>query len=282
MEDRDYIVIYAFHLFFMVSRILVVPSFLLAVSFSAMPVARAEEGTGVVEVKQMEHLHLGSWTLTAGGGIITQGKFETFSSERPAGPYALIVTPPAGAEAVITVTSGSDVKIINGRTASGVLPAGGTLTFSVDYDYTRLGDAVSVHSSPAGLPFELKTPWDVIKGKTPFTKKGLPEGSYSVQYILPRGCAAPPKLSKELLEGGRIAFEFSPVCALLGTAVERTATQSASLMSMRTKLAQRLTARKTGAIPARLATTGRRVMSSNDPEHCHNQEATSKPLKRRD
>jgi hypothetical protein len=265
----------------MVSRIAFATLFLLSIFFPGVSVVNAEEGAGVVSVKQMEHLHLGSWTLTAGGGIITQGKFEAFSSERPAGPYALIVTPPAGAETVITVTSGSDVKIINGRTASGVLPAGGTLTFSVDYDYTRLGDAVSVHSSPAGLPFELRTPWDVIKGKTPFTKKGLPEGSYSVQYILPRGCAAPPKLSKELLEGGRIAFEFSPVCVLLGTAVERTATQPASLMTMRSKLAQRLTARKTGAIPARLATTGRRVMSSDDPEHCHNQEA-AKPLKRRD
>lgn len=268
----------------MIRRSLLSSFLLLFLLLAPLPEAQAEEGTGVVSVKQLEHLHLGNWTLTTGAGIVTQGSFDEFSSERPAGNYAIIVTPPAGAEAVIEVrNSAGEMKTFKSRTATGILPAGGTLDIDIDYSFSRVGD-FSVGSNPMGLAFEAKTPWGIIKGKTPFLEKGMPEGTYAVQYLLPKGCKTPPWLSEKLLVDGRISFEFSPVCALLGTgnAAAPKTMQEVSRMSMRSKLAQRLSARKTAAVPARLATTGRRVMSLDDPEHCHNEEALERPLKRRD
>lgn len=177
----------------------------------------AAQGTGTVIVEQREEQYLGSFGLATPTGVI-EGESKVFTSEKPAGNYALTVSPPAGAIVKIDVYNNDTLtKSFDTRTAVGTMNGGETLTFVIDYDFVLVG-TVAITSRPLGLPAILKGPRGTQNLTTPVTLKDMPEGTYSVTYRLPVSCRPVPPIARVLKTGQRISFEFTSTCpALSGT-----------------------------------------------------------------
>lgn len=172
------------------------------------------QGTGTVVVQQAEETHLGSFGLATPVGVI-EGESKIFTSEKPAGNYALTVTPPAGAVPTINVYNNDTLtESFDSRTAVGTLRGGETLKFVVLYDFVLVG-TVSIISTPPGLEAILKGPWGSQTIRTPMSLEDQPEGTYSVTYLLPVGCRPVAPIARSLKTGSRVTFAFTSACPLL-------------------------------------------------------------------
>ena len=205
----------------------------LALGISVIPQTHAQTGgIGTVIVDQGDTEFLGSWGLATPVGVISGTTRLFTSTEKPAGNYSLTVTPPAGALVKIDVYNNDTLtKSDDSRTAAGILGSGGTLKFKMSYDFVLMG-TVSVLSSPSGLQATLKGPRGAQTVTTPFTSDTMPEGSYSVTYILPKSCRPIPPLARNLETKGRITFVHESKCeALIGGASSQSSSVSSSSSS---------------------------------------------------
>ncbi len=187
---------------------------LLMTALWRVPNASAENA-GTVIVDQRDTEFLGEWGLATPVGVIT-GTTRLFTSkEKPAGNYSLTVTPPAGALVHIDVLNEDTLtKSFDSRTAGGILGSGGTLKFVISYDFVLTG-MVSVISDPPGLKAILKGPRGSQNVVTPFSADNMPEGTYSVTYLLPTGCRPVAPIARSLERGERVTFSHESLCPLL-------------------------------------------------------------------
>ena len=190
----------------------------IAVSFMLPPfsrgsVARAEEGQGTIIVDQGKTPYVGSFGLSMPTGVL-DGESRIFTTQKPAGQYALTVTPPAGAVVHIDVYNDDTLtKSFNERTATARLDAGQTLKFSISYAFTRVGH-LSVTTNPPGIRANLRGPRGMQRITTPFSDEHMPEGTYSVTYLLPALCKSPPSAARRLVAKGRVFFSQDIACRI--------------------------------------------------------------------
>ena len=186
---------------------------------------------GTVIVDQGNAAFLGDWGLATPTGVITGNTRLFTSEEKPTGNYALTITPPAGALVTIDVYNDATLtKSFDSRTATGLLGSGGTLRFHIMYDFSLLG-TVSIVSTPPGLRATLKGPRGSETVTTPYSNDNMPEGTYSVTYILPTGCRPVAPIARSLQTKGRITFSHDSQCPLLTGGSSSSSSRSSSSSS---------------------------------------------------
>ncbi len=157
---------------------------------------------------------VGSWTLIRPGNQRTEGDEANYTfPELDAGIYIFSTTLPQGAEANIEL-------LLNGKlidsldTPQVFIPIDGSDAFiiKVHYTYTRIGK-VAVTSVPAGLSYTLKGPNDSeVRGVTPTSYEGSPEGQYTAYFDEIEGCGGLPAQSDRLTKDSRVTLQVTVVC----------------------------------------------------------------------
>lgn len=156
----------------------------------------------------------GHWTLVRPESERTEGDDTSFSfKELNAGNYIFTTLLPEGTSATIEVyNNGELVDTLARPQASFSIHDGVNIMMKVYYAYTRTG-TVAVNSEPAGLSFSLKGPNGMeMRGKTPASFEGYPEGQYAAYFDDIEGCPALPTQSDRLVKDSRITLQVEVVC----------------------------------------------------------------------
>jgi len=173
-------------------------------------------GFGTITVVQESPLEgvYGEWTLLKPNNLQQSYAHASLEIENAkSGNYTLLVDPPEGAIAHTSVTiNGTTVQENDHPQATFTLSSGDAITITVTYVFTRVG-TVSVTSQPLGLGYTLKGPNESeVKGTTPQSYQGVPEGLYSVTFDPIEGCVAPRPLSQRLVKDGRVTLSITIAC----------------------------------------------------------------------
>ncbi len=187
-------------------------------SIVALPLQAQEEQApppgGTIYVEQKSEIEaFGKWTMLQP----THESFDRTDTKLSMpnmvpGKYTFQTESPSGTSTHIDIFLGDDI-IASSETPqiSFELLDKMTVKLVVTYTLTIFGK-VGVNSEPAGIPYTLRGPDEMIKiGVTPVEYSRLPIGNYSVTFR-PEGCPQPPAQSGLLQKEDRVNFMVKLVC----------------------------------------------------------------------